>query len=80
MMASKHKITQKQPMFGNNRPFSLKATRRKFRLNLQSKRIFVPELQRFVRVQVTADELKTIDKVGLPEFMRRQGRDIKELV
>jgi large subunit ribosomal protein L28 len=79
-MASKRRITQKKSMFGNNRPFSLKATRRKFRLNLQSKRIFVPELQRFVRVQVTADELKTIDKAGLPEFMRRQERDVKELV
>jgi large subunit ribosomal protein L28 len=79
-MASKRRITQKKPMFGNNRPFSLKATRRKFRLNLQSKRIFVPELQQFVRVQVTTDELKIIDKMGLPEFMRRQGRSIKELV
>ena len=79
-MASKRRITQKKPMFGNNRPFSLKATRRKFRLNLQTKRIFVSEVQRFVRVQVTADELKIIDKVGLPEFMRRQGRDVKELV
>lgn len=79
-MASKRRITQKKPMSGNNRSFSLKATRRKFRLNLQSKRIFVPELQRYVRVQVTASDLKTIDKVGLPEFMRRQGRDVKELV
>jgi large subunit ribosomal protein L28 len=67
-------------MFGNNRPFSLKATRRKFRLNLQSKRTFVPELQQFVRVQVTTDELKIIDKMGLPEFMRRQGRSVKELM
>jgi large subunit ribosomal protein L28 len=66
-------------MFGNNRPFSLKATRRKFRLNLQTKRIFVPELQRSVRVQVTADELRTIDKIGLPTFLKRQGRSIQEL-
>lgn len=67
-------------MFGNNRPFSLKATRRKFRLNLQSKRIFVPEMQRSVRVQVTADELRTIDKIGLAEFLKRQGRSIQELI
>lgn len=80
MMASKRRITQKQPMFGNNRPFSLKATGRKFRLNLQTKRLFVPELQKSVRVQVTAAELRTIDKVGLTEFMRRQGRDVKELI
>jgi len=79
-MAGKRRVTQKRPMFGNNRPFSLKATRRKFGLNIQSKRIFVPELQRTVRVQVTVDELKTIDKIGLVEFMRRQGRSIEELL
>jgi len=80
MMASKRKITQKQPMFGNNRPFSLKATRRKFRLNLQTKRIYVPELQQFVRVQVTVGELKTIDKIGLPEFLKRQALSLKGLL
>lgn len=80
MMAGKHKITQKKPMFGNNRPFSLKATRRKFHLNMQAKRIYVPELQKFVRVQVTASEIRTIDKIGLPAFMKRQGRSIKALV
>ncbi|MGQ9889802.1 MAG: 50S ribosomal protein L28 [Aggregatilineales bacterium] len=79
-MAGKRKVTQKKPMFGNNRPFSLKATRRKFGLNIQSKRIFVPELQRTVRVRVTVDELRTIDKIGLLEFMRRQGRSVEELL
>lgn len=79
-MAGKRKITQKKPMFGNNRPFSLKATRRKFYPNIQKKRIYVPELQRFVRVKVTADELRTIDKIGLPEFLKRQGRSLKGLL
>ena len=79
-MAGRRKITQKKPMFGNNRPFSLKATGRKFGLNMQTKRIYVPELQQFVRVQVTVGELKTIDKVGLAEFMRRQGLNVKEMV
>jgi len=79
-MAGKRRVTQKRPIFGDNRPFSLKATRRKFGLNIQSKRIFVPELQRTVRVQVTVDELKTIDKIGLVEFMRRQGGSIEELL
>lgn len=79
-MAGRHKITQKQPMFGNNRPFSLKATRRKFHLNMQTKRIYVPELQKYVRVQVTAGEIRTIDKIGLPEFLKRQGLSLKGLL
>jgi len=79
-MAGKHRITKQKPGFGNNRSFSLKATRRKFGLNMQTKRIYVPELDQFVRVQITAGEIRTIDKIGLPEFMKRQGRSIKELV
>ena len=73
-MAGKRKITQVKPQFGNNRSHSMKATRRQFKPNIQSKRIWVPEAGRFVRVQVTAQELKTIDKIGLDEFMKRQGR------
>ncbi len=79
-MASKRKITTQKPMFGNLRSHSLKATRHKRALNMQSKRIYVPEVAQFVRVQVTTSDLRTIDKIGLPEFLKRQGRSIKELL
>ena len=39
-------------------------TRRKFKPNLQWKRIWVPELNRFVRVRLTTRALKTIAKNG----------------
>lgn len=79
-MAGKRKITQAKPMFGNARSFSMRATRRKFEPNYQNKSIYIEELHQFVRVQVTARELRTIDKIGLGEFMRRQGRSLKELL
>jgi large subunit ribosomal protein L28 len=79
-MASKRNITGKKPMFGNQRSHSLRATRRQWKLNMQAKRIWVPELDRFVRVQVSAGELRTIDKIGLVEFMKRQGRSVDELL
>jgi large subunit ribosomal protein L28 len=79
-MAGKRKITQVTPQFGNNRSHSMKATRRQFKPNIQSKRIWIPEAGRFVRVQVTAHELKVIDKIGLDAFMKRQGRSIKSLL
>ncbi|MBK8023906.1 MAG: 50S ribosomal protein L28 [Chloroflexi bacterium] len=78
-MASKHKITRTKPMFGNARSFSLRATRRKFSPNLQTATIFVEETGQAVRVRVTARELRTIDKIGLPEFLRRQGLSLKAL-
>jgi large subunit ribosomal protein L28 len=69
-----------KPQFGNNRPFSLKATRRMWKPNLQYKRLYVPELGETVRVRVTAKEIKTIDKIGLNEFLKRQGKRLKDIL
>lgn len=79
-MPSKRKITRVAPGFGNNRSFSMRATRRTFNPNLQLKHIYVPELGRSVRVKIAVSELHTIDKIGLVEFLKRQGRTIKELL
>lgn len=78
-MAGKRKITQAKPSFGNARSFSMRATRRKFMPNYQNKTMYITELGQFVNVRVTANELRTIDKIGLAEFMRRQGRSLKDL-
>lgn len=79
-MANKRKITEKKPLFGNNRPFSLKASRKKQSPNLQWKRIFVPELGKIVRVRMSTSELRTVDKIGLYEFLKRQGRTLESVV
>ncbi|MFH0946196.1 MAG: 50S ribosomal protein L28 [Planctomycetota bacterium] len=39
-------------------------TRRRFKPNLQSKKIWVPELNRFVRVRVCASVMKTVALKG----------------
>jgi large subunit ribosomal protein L28 len=39
-------------------------TRRQFKVNLHWKRIWVPELNRFVRVRVSTQVLRTINKRG----------------
>lgn len=79
-MTSKRRITTRTPLFGKSRSHAFNTTNRQFKLNMQSKRIYIPELNRFVRVQLSASELKTIDKIGLPEFLKRQGRSIQELL
>ncbi|MAS34101.1 MAG: 50S ribosomal protein L28 [Anaerolineaceae bacterium] len=79
-MASKRKISTVTPQFGNNRSHSLKATRRQFKPNYQSKRLWVSELGQFVRVKVTAGELRTIDKIGLNGFLKQQGLTVKDIV
>lgn len=79
-MAGKRKITGKTPLFGNKRSHSLRATRRKWEPNLQNKRIWVPEMNQHIRVTVSVGELRTIDKIGLPEFLRRRGLTIKSIL
>lgn len=79
-MPGKHKVTGVKPMFGNQRSHSLRATRKKWDTNLQNKRIYVPELDRFVRVMITAGELRTVDKIGLIAFLKQRGISINTLL
>lgn len=48
-------------------------TRRFFRPNLQEKRIWVPELKRYVRVKLTARALKTVTKNGAYATLKKAG-------
>jgi large subunit ribosomal protein L28 len=79
-MASKRKITNVTPQFGQSRSKAFNTVKRKFTPNLQAKRIFVPELEKFVKVRVTAKEIKTIDKIGLREFLKRQGKSLESIL
>ena len=79
-MSSKRKITNVKPMFGQSRSKAFNTVKRKFKPNLQTKRVFVPELDRFVKVQVTPKELKTIDRIGLRAFLKRQGKTLESIL
>ena len=50
-----------------------KTVKRKFKPNLRTKRIWVPELNKFVRVRVSARGLKTIDKNGAYKTLKEAG-------
>ena len=78
-MPGKRKITGVKPLFGQSRSKAFNTVKRKFKPNLQNKRIYVPELDRWVRVKITAKELKTIDKIGFMEFLKRRGIPLKQL-
>jgi len=79
-MPGKKKITGTKPLFGQSRSKAFNTSKRQFKPNLQNKRIFVPELDRWIRVKVTAGELKTIDKIGLLEFLKRRDISVKSLI
>jgi large subunit ribosomal protein L28 len=74
-------ITGRKTTFGNNVSFSKHRTNRTFKANFHSRRIFVPELDRYVRIKVSTQGLRLIDKHGgLVPALRAQGRTIEELI
>ncbi len=79
-MPGRRKITGVKPLFGQSRSKAYNTVKRQFKPNLQNKRIFVPELDRWVRVKITAKELKTIDKIGFNEFLKRRNVSLKTLL
>jgi large subunit ribosomal protein L28 len=78
-MSQRCMITGKGPMAGNNVSHAHNKTRRRQLPNLQWKRIYVPELDRTVRVKLSTRALRTIDKKGLLPYLREQGLKLKDI-
>lgn len=78
-MSRRCAISQKKPMAGNNVSHAHNKTRRWQRPNIQNKRLFVPELNRFVRLKVSTRALRTISKIGLLPYLRKEGLQLKDV-
>ena len=79
VMARICQITGKKPMSGNSVSHSNIKTKRRFLPNLQSKRFFFAEEDRWVTLKVSTDALRTINKNGLSSVikdLRAQGTKI----
>lgn len=63
-MARACQVTGKKTSSGNNRPFSLKATKRTFRPNLFWKKMWNPETGRVERMRLSANAIKTLKKMA----------------
>ena len=70
---AKSDITGKRRLLAQNVSHSNIKTKRWQHINVQSRRVFVPELGRFVRLNVTTRDLRTIDKIGLVAYAKRHG-------
>ena len=58
-------ITGKKVMVGNNVSHSKRRTKRKFMVNIFAKRFYLPEEDRWIKLNVSAAGLRTINKNGL---------------
>lgn len=75
-MARVCQVTGKGPMVGNNVSHANNKTKRRFLPNLQYRRFWVESENRWVRLRVSANALRTIDKVGIDAVladMRARG-------
>ena len=78
-MSRKCDITGKRPLAGNKVSHAHNKTKKRQLPNLQSKRIFVPELGRSVRLKVSTSALRSIDKMGLASFLRKNGLSLSDV-
>jgi len=69
-MARKCQITGVGPRYGSSISHAHNKTKRRFLPNLQSKKIWVQELNREVTVKASAKALKTISKNGTAELAK----------
>lgn len=64
-MARVCQVTGKRPISGNNVSHANNRTKRRFLPNLQTKKFFVPEENRFVTLKLSAAAMRTVTKRGV---------------
>ena len=72
-LMAKSDITGKRKLLAQNVSHSNIKTKRWQNVNIQTRRVWVPELSRFVTLNLTTRDIRSIDKVGITEYARRHG-------
>jgi large subunit ribosomal protein L28 len=75
---AKSDITGKRKKTANNVSHSNIKTKRWQHVNVQARRIWVPELGRFVSLNVTTRDIRTIDKIGAMAYALRHGVNLNK--
>lgn len=81
-MARKDDITGRGAMNGYRSSKSNNKTKHKFHLNLQKRRFYLPEEDRWVTLKVSVKTIRTINKNGLSAVLkdaRKKGTLLKEV-
>ena len=72
-MSRRCELTAKGPQVGHKVSHSNIKTKRWQNINIQTRRVWVPELSRFVTLNLTTRDIRTIDKIGVTEYAKRHG-------
>ncbi len=77
-MSRKCAVTERTPGFGNNVSHSHRRTRRRFDVNMQRKKYYVPSLGRAITLDLSARGIKTIDQRGIEAVVRElRGKGVR---
>ena len=63
-------VTGKKPMFGNNVSHSHNKSRRRFNINLQKKKFWLPDENRYVTLRISTRGMRVIDKKGITRVVK----------
>ena len=76
-MSRRCELSGKGVLVGNRVSHSNIKSKHRFLPNLQKKKFWSPELGKFVTLKVSTSTIRTIDKVGLDAYARRNGVKLK---
>ena len=64
-------LTGKRPQVGNNVSHANNKTKRRFNPNLQKKRFYIPEEDKWITLKVSTSALRTINKNGITSVLKQ---------
>jgi len=70
---AKSDITGKRKLLARNVSHSNIKTKRWQNVNIQVRRVFLPEEGRFVTLSLTTRDIRTIDKIGIHAYAKQNG-------
>ena len=63
-------LTGKKAMVGNNVSHAMNKTKRRFNANLMTKRFYIAEEDKWIKLKVSASALKNINKKGISAVVK----------
>ena len=78
-MSRKCRLTNKKPLVGNRVSHANNKSKMRQMPNLQTKRLYIPEQERWVKVRLSARALRTVSKKGLLKFLQDEGLRLKDV-
>ena len=78
-MSRKCSLTAKRRNVGMSVSHSHIRTKKVQNPNIQSKRVWFEDDSRFVRVRLSTRALRTITKMGLSQFLRKNGMSLRDV-